>query len=637
MDKKRRDIQGLRGWAIIFVVLFHFCPSFCPNGYIGVDIRIKRILPLYLFVLTLVLLCLHTILPDKYFDINRKNAIKSIFFVYNFKYVDLETNYEKLLLNAEDLFTHTWSLCVELQWYALIPIVFGIQALATRHEKIFFLILGASSLIFHTYSDAKTSFNSVFARAWQFCCGVLSFLCTKLITSEYVEVASSEKNTLEEESETDADKVLGNHLISCSKLVLFFSYYSFNNLKTFVAVFHVNERSLLSYIANGILIIILLSFSWSTQEKNNFRIQTTVLTAILLTIGHFNERTVYTLGILHKYLDLRFGCFPIPLLTTLATYHIHYILFTGQLVQIAIFVSVGLAMLLYHYYELFYLEWRPVPVILLITTLFVSSLLLTLEWNNNDINGYKLSKSHGNPASNLTAAIELNWLEGVHHRNDNMINKECTYSPFLNSLDIKPEGLCTMPNGTGKYNILVLGNSYACNQGELVYNSFKKHAKQFHTYCLPGCEVLMQSGSWCEQVVNFTDVFEAFKPDVLFLMHRLIEGKLPFNESESLDNDSIFQQYMIRLKYYEQTAKKDKIVLKDDKYARARINELKKRCVNCELIDYVPYFSDKNGVLTLYDEKNNLMYLDDRYHLNVFGKNRVQPLFDQLASTFNLP
>ena len=34
----RNDIQGLRGLAILFVLIFHFFPSIFPKGYLGVDI-----------------------------------------------------------------------------------------------------------------------------------------------------------------------------------------------------------------------------------------------------------------------------------------------------------------------------------------------------------------------------------------------------------------------------------------------------------------------------------------------------------------------------------------------------------------------------------------------------------------------
>jgi peptidoglycan/LPS O-acetylase OafA/YrhL len=34
----RFDIQGLRGLAILSVILFHFFPKFFPMGYLGVDL-----------------------------------------------------------------------------------------------------------------------------------------------------------------------------------------------------------------------------------------------------------------------------------------------------------------------------------------------------------------------------------------------------------------------------------------------------------------------------------------------------------------------------------------------------------------------------------------------------------------------
>lgn len=37
MAKKRSDLQGIRGIAIVAVLLFHYFPKIFPNGYIGVD------------------------------------------------------------------------------------------------------------------------------------------------------------------------------------------------------------------------------------------------------------------------------------------------------------------------------------------------------------------------------------------------------------------------------------------------------------------------------------------------------------------------------------------------------------------------------------------------------------------------
>ncbi|GMR39532.1 hypothetical protein PMAYCL1PPCAC_09727, partial [Pristionchus mayeri] len=38
MSAKRLDIQGVRAWAVIAVVIFHFFPSLLPWGYLGVDV-----------------------------------------------------------------------------------------------------------------------------------------------------------------------------------------------------------------------------------------------------------------------------------------------------------------------------------------------------------------------------------------------------------------------------------------------------------------------------------------------------------------------------------------------------------------------------------------------------------------------
>ncbi len=38
MNDQRADIQGLRGIAVLSVVLFHFLPRWVPGGYVGVDV-----------------------------------------------------------------------------------------------------------------------------------------------------------------------------------------------------------------------------------------------------------------------------------------------------------------------------------------------------------------------------------------------------------------------------------------------------------------------------------------------------------------------------------------------------------------------------------------------------------------------
>ncbi|KIH46928.1 acyltransferase [Ancylostoma duodenale] len=151
MIEKRLDIQGLRGWAVTSVVLFHFFPNHFPNGYIGVDMffvisgflmsmilrrtkdlnfesfcsfyyrRIKRIMPLYYLVMNCILISLFSLLPLPFREINIKSSRRAILLITNIRKVDPAQSYSKMLSNAEDLFTHTWSLCVEMQWYLSSP------------------------------------------------------------------------------------------------------------------------------------------------------------------------------------------------------------------------------------------------------------------------------------------------------------------------------------------------------------------------------------------------------------------------------------------------------------------------------------------------------------------------------------
>ncbi|EPB72633.1 acyltransferase [Ancylostoma ceylanicum] len=168
MSEKRQDIQGLRGWAIIMVVLFHFFPRYFPNGYVGVDVffvisgfliamvllkndqlnlsaivmfyykRIKRILPLYYLVIVSILLTILLLLPPYYEEANIRSSWRAIILISNFKKKNIDDDYKDMLIGAEDLFTHTWSLCVEMQWYLLVPIIFVAQRLLTTWQKTFF-------------------------------------------------------------------------------------------------------------------------------------------------------------------------------------------------------------------------------------------------------------------------------------------------------------------------------------------------------------------------------------------------------------------------------------------------------------------------------------------------------------------
>ncbi|KAL6737727.1 hypothetical protein Aduo_011346 [Ancylostoma duodenale] len=206
VPQKRKDIQGIRGWAVTAVVLFHFFPSQFPNGYIGVDAffvisgflvamilrkndhlsassmgifyyrRMKRILPSYYLTLCSIITSILLFLPSSYRQVNMDSSWKAVLLTSNFVTKNDEQHYQKMLLGAEDLFVHTWSLCVEMQWYLMIPTIFVVQRLITSWEKTFFTGIAGSSIVFYLKVDNTSAFYSIFSRLWQFLCGVAAFL-----------------------------------------------------------------------------------------------------------------------------------------------------------------------------------------------------------------------------------------------------------------------------------------------------------------------------------------------------------------------------------------------------------------------------------------------------------------------------
>ena len=142
-DAFRPDINGLRAWAVIAVVLYHFGVPGFQGGFVGVDIffvisgflmtgiitkgivkgkfsflefylaRAKRIIPALVAVCATLLVLGWTFLPSTDYKTLASHSVYSLLFLSNFEYwlsagyFDAESH-EKWLL-------HTWSLSVEWQ------------------------------------------------------------------------------------------------------------------------------------------------------------------------------------------------------------------------------------------------------------------------------------------------------------------------------------------------------------------------------------------------------------------------------------------------------------------------------------------------------------------------------------------
>lgn len=200
----RLDIDGLRGVAILGVLLYHAMPGLLPGGFIGVDIffvisgylitgivladaaagqfslrrfyanRIRRIFPALLTVLiSSLIIGWFILLPDEYSALG-KHTIASTAFISNFTlwkeagYFDMAADFKPLL--------HLWSLSVEEQFYLIWPPLLLAVWRRNIHVNRTLTTLTALSLaasIIFTTPYPVASFYLPSARFWQLMAGGL--------------------------------------------------------------------------------------------------------------------------------------------------------------------------------------------------------------------------------------------------------------------------------------------------------------------------------------------------------------------------------------------------------------------------------------------------------------------------------
>jgi peptidoglycan/LPS O-acetylase OafA/YrhL len=214
----RADIEGMRGIAVLLVLLFHASIPGFNGGFVGVDIffvisgflitgmllreyetsgkislsnfyarRVRRLLPASALVLVVTLIASTLILPPLSIPSVAKDIAAAALYISNIVFAFRATDYFAAGA-APSPILHFWSLGVEEQFYLFWPAIFLLVAFRAKKIRIRIGIaiagIGISSFIFATYLVTRVgpwAFFSLPTRAWELALGgILAVLGTNL-------------------------------------------------------------------------------------------------------------------------------------------------------------------------------------------------------------------------------------------------------------------------------------------------------------------------------------------------------------------------------------------------------------------------------------------------------------------------
>jgi len=198
---KRNDIQALRGFSVLAVLLYHLQILRFKGGFLGVDIffvisgfvitqrlargegsarsqiidfyrrRAKRILPASLLVITLTAICVRIFLSPLSWSRFGFDGIATTFFAGNIRFAAQGNDYLSQSMSPTP-YLHYWSLGVEEQFYLIWPVLFLFIFRARKYLVFPFTLLATLFAIWYTHVSPVNSFYQPFSRAWEFLAGI---------------------------------------------------------------------------------------------------------------------------------------------------------------------------------------------------------------------------------------------------------------------------------------------------------------------------------------------------------------------------------------------------------------------------------------------------------------------------------
>ena len=214
---KLPQIEGLRAFAVVAVMVNHFSPQLLPGGYLGVDVflvisgyviskgllandgsqqvyffkqffarRVARLLPALVVSvgIAMVLVAMFVQPLSINYWTNAISGISSSIGLSNIFLVIEQSNYFSSLADF-NFFTHTWSLSVEMQFYFLFPCIFLVRSNTSddiRLRRRLLIVSGLSLIsiavfvLAHSVNPTATYYLMP-TRFWEFGVGSIACMC----------------------------------------------------------------------------------------------------------------------------------------------------------------------------------------------------------------------------------------------------------------------------------------------------------------------------------------------------------------------------------------------------------------------------------------------------------------------------
>ncbi|CAJ0948475.1 unnamed protein product, partial [Mesorhabditis belari] len=607
----REDIALLRAIAILAVLGYHFSPTVFPMGFVGVDIffvisgylimsilekskdrphrvflsfyyrRLKRIVPLYHFVLFFIglalVFCYTPIWAKRYFS----SYFQAIFFYLNFDLLWADGNYfaeatEKLP------FLHLWSLGVEMQFYLIAPIIFYISKFDAKIRLGQFILLSFAfySLYFQYNSNKSTAFYHPLARIWQFLSGMLASQHTEE-AKMYLE--STRSNTF-----------------SMVFMVFVFSIFLplFHGISTPSA-----QQIFVTISATGVMLFSPAgSIDWGL-----FRLQ-------------YIAEISYSLYLVHY-----------PILKV-SEYLVDYYIVESQVKWITFLLTIVMSALVNRFLEKPILSDHKTRIFIKSLFCFAGCLLLSLKWSS--IVDQSWSEESVIAANARYAGKSYYPLYGGKFVSDAYM-----------SPPVPPFGHYVYLNNTGKLKIAIFGNSWATQQAHMIRKFFPPNqTASLNLFSMPKRTpfmlkflkrtrpdlvfILLRNGDYGAVTKDdgLVEIYwEGIRNISKYAKEIFIEGHHPF-DCEGSEKDFLYH-YIDNLQKEADLTKMNPTF--NDSFYEAPINQrvkiIMERCAKCHLLDVAEAFIDHfNQRVLTYDPKTKLAFLDNQCHLTPAGLEKIE-------------